>query len=257
MEQTRKMWALADVAHCPRGGFRTICLGSVAVLLLLSIAACGHGGTTTDHTTTDSSSEEVNISTTPATEESTTEAPRSGGGGGGSIPIASLPVGGAQTGDFSDAAPAQCVGVGWNDNSLEIPDGVEIEVTGVSFDPADVFQVGDASICSGEQVCTDEGFRIDSNSRACSIPFEQISNSSGDVTVTVEASATCPDQSICDRFQRELSNASTSISLSPGTLGTASSESTTSDATGSSSPESTAFESTRVTDEASSETTGG
>ena len=96
------------------------------------------GGTAQDDSSVDN--------TTPQTEgQDTEEAPDSSGTKAVSVKLPGLPVGGDSN---VESATLQCADVGWTPEP-DLPDGIEIKITGLSLEPSDGFEVSSES-CPGD-----------------------------------------------------------------------------------------------------------
>jgi hypothetical protein len=178
--------------------------GSVVVLAL--ITGCGGtdyemaGGDVTPSAET--ASGEIPVGDDPVAETSTSgplepppvepsgpEVPASRAPSKPSISLASVPIGGQSQ---NDGEPQQCVEVSYLGN-VDIPEGVEISVTGASFKPR-VFETG-GDACSGEApLCLDGGVTYTADSTGpCLIPIRFVGTESVDnARLSVSGRVKCP-----------------------------------------------------------------
>ena len=87
----------------------------------------------------------VDDSTPQVEGENTQEAPDGGGTKAVSVKLPGLPVGGDST---VESATLQCADVGWTPEP-DLPDGIEIKITGISLTPSDGFELSSES-CPGD-----------------------------------------------------------------------------------------------------------
>jgi hypothetical protein len=163
-------------------------LALVAVALALPLAACGGGRsdstTAAQQTGTQQTEAQQTESgtTQPNVEPTGTEA-AGPAQGGISVHSAALPIGL----NPDDSSNDMCVGVNANGPLAELPDGVGIRVTGVTFDRPDLFTPGGRD-CGGDN-CANYTFRIDAKS--CS--FHVTANGTGQTAqVSVLGEMDCP-----------------------------------------------------------------
>ena len=100
------------------------------------------------------------------------------------IKIASLPVG---KGSNVEAGRVTCVKVSWL--GTRIPDGVSVDVIGVRFDPAGLFEQA-GSGCDGS-LCRDS-FAFTATDTTCTVPVAA-QDSSGEGTLYLDGRLRCPD----------------------------------------------------------------
>jgi hypothetical protein len=156
-------------------------LALVAVALALPLAACGGGRsdstTAAQQTGTQQTEAQQTESgtTQPNVEPTGTEA-AGPAQGGISVHSAALPIGL----NPDDSSNDMCVGVNANGPLAELPDGVGIRVTGVTFDRPDLFTPGGRD-CGGDN-CANYTFRIDAKS--CS--FHVTANGTGQTQICAD-----------------------------------------------------------------------
>jgi hypothetical protein len=144
----------------------------------------------------------VDDSTPQVEGENTQEAPDGGGTKAVSVKLPGLPVGGDST---VKSATLQCADVGWTPEP-DLPDGIEIEITGISLTPSDGFELSSESCPGDAPACTSDSFRLTASSR-CSVAVAWKSgfDQGGKLAVTSGKVICEPDQvAQCKSFRDEL-----------------------------------------------------
>lgn len=190
--------------------WRGRCLPGLPLGLLL-VAGCTASPPLDDASSSGTSAE---VTSSPATETVTDPATETSGGGttrsqvgDPAVTVPQLPIGGAgQDGEFE-----QCVSVSYRGERTPIPDGVRIEVTGVSLDPP-LLEVGGPGCSAGEDLClAGFAFVAGDDPGTCSVPVqgtgprpEEDDEDAHDqqVTLSVAGLVTCPEgqDALCDDF---------------------------------------------------------
>lgn len=172
----------------------------VMAVLTVALVACGSGGGTAGSRSAASSGPGTEAASTPSVEGSGPESPQRPHDSGPAINDASLPVGGADTGDPNDPS-GLCA-----DLALVQPPplGVTLHIKSVAFDPDGIFALG-GSACSGDvTVCR---FPTDVTAQSlhdCSVSIQQKPNATGSTSVSLVADFHCTTQQLCDSYRASL-----------------------------------------------------
>jgi hypothetical protein len=184
-----------------------------AVVMALGGVACGSGSGGSngssdsqgsgDTTTQDDGSVDGNA---PKAEgQDTAEAPDGGGTKAVAVRLPGLPVGGNHS---VESSTLQCADVGWT-TPPDLPEGVEIKVTGVGFSPRESFELSSESCPGDAPPCLSDDFRLTGQSR-CSVAVAWTGQGAGThdggrLSLTSGTIVCAPDQvAKCNAFKDEL-----------------------------------------------------
>ncbi|MEN3361179.1 MAG: hypothetical protein V7637_5161 [Mycobacteriales bacterium] len=134
------------------------------------------------------------ITSPPAAEGSGPEKPQQGGGGGPAIPVASLPIGGAEEPPNRDPF---CAGVSF---LADLPAGVSVSVTSIRIEPA--FFVLSASGCDRGPLCGDASFAFTGDAGGCFVPVQATGPAGETAQLILDGEVRCPagQDEACGRF---------------------------------------------------------
>ncbi|HEX8305045.1 MAG TPA: hypothetical protein VF612_09215 [Jatrophihabitans sp.] len=187
---------------------------AAAVLLVVLAAGCSTStpSSTTDASATDSTSAGTGASSgsptassdspspadsSPAQEGTGAESPQPAQQGGPTISVASLPIGG----NTEEDGARQCGHVNLIPPS-PLPPGIKFSINSIELTPAGIFSISDDP-CGSAPPCTTSWTWTSEAPSECTVAVTQLIDSTDTVTLTIGSTATCPDQSTCDRVESE------------------------------------------------------
>jgi hypothetical protein len=192
---------------------RTVTALLCAVALATGGVGCGSGsggsdGSSASEGSGDSATEDdgsVDDSTPQAEGEGTEEGSDGGGAEAVSVRLPGLPVGGNHS---VESSTLQCADVGWT-TPPNLPEWVEIKVTGVGLSPRESFALSSESCPGAAPPCLSDDFRLTGQSR-CSVAVAWTgegpgTDGGGRLSLTSGEIVCAPDQvANCHAFKDEL-----------------------------------------------------
>lgn len=136
------------------------------------------------------------------------------------ISIATAPVGGGP----DDDGVEQCASVSWLAGDL--PDGTTVTLGSITFEPAGIFELDQNACPDSREDCTGVVWKPGATD-TCFVGARQVKNGDEDVTVIINASATCATEQDCQDLEKAAKEKGSDVHLSPGELPTTTSETPT------------------------------